>query len=64
MVQRTAARAGAATPAAGVEAAQEVARLRAMCADFLQSGVYSADDRVVLLLEEKIAQLQPADAAK
>ena len=31
--------------------------------DFLQSGVYSAGDRVVLLLEEKIAQLQPTVAA-
>ena len=44
----------------GGETEQEVARLRAMCADFLHSGVYSSGDRVVMLLEEKIAQLQPA----
>ena len=54
---------GAGGAPAGGDAAQEVARLRALCSDFLQSGVYSAHDRVVLLLQEKIAQLQPAAGA-
>ena len=46
-------------PPAGSEAEQEVARLRAMCSDFMRSGMYAPNDRVVLLLEEKIKQLQP-----
>ena len=41
------------------EAEHEVARLRAMCSDFMRSGMYAPNDRVVLLLEEKIRQLQP-----
>ena len=53
-----------ALPPAGSEAEHEVARLRAMCSDFMRSGMYAPNDRVVLLLEEKIAQLQPAVAAE
>ena len=48
-----------ALPSAGSEAEHEVARLRAMCSDFMRSGMYAPTDRVVLLLEEKIKQLQP-----
>ena len=50
-----------AAAAAGVTSAvDQIARLQAMHDDFISSGLYGANDRVVVLLQQRIAALQAA----